>query len=160
MMSQSSYLADLEARVLANTAKIQCLNATNTQLALQNEQQEDLIAKYQAEINLNDKNTSMLRLPLESSAHVHPGLHPTPFYIQARTAPQLQLSFVVQGMQGETLNFAVRSDDLAFLLKETLKSQGWGDAMVQRSVLEFLDVPMVMVSWRGKGGEIGVLNNT
>lgn len=86
-----------------------------------------------------------------------PSHRPTPFYIAARTSPTIELSFIIQGMKGETLPFPVSTTDLAFILEQNLKRKGWKDKTIQRSVLGFLETPMIQVREMGGEGEIGIL---
>ena len=165
-MSQSQYLADLEARAFANTSKIQQLSTINSNLRHENERQETLIARFSAELDNEDIEDAPVMTQHSHTSGPHnramdptpPGPLHTPFYILARTAPHLTLNFVVQGMQGETLQFPIRNVDLAFLLERTLKRKGWRDETVQRSVLGWLQVPMMGVAWRGKDEEVGILD--
>lgn len=69
----------------------------------------------------------------------------------------MKLSFVVPGMNGETLELEAALLDLAFVLERTLKRRGWGGQMTKQGVLDFLEVPLVKVEWRGEEGEIGML---
>lgn len=87
-----------------------------------------------------------------------PGPRPTPFYIAARTSPTIELSFIIQGMGGETMPFPVDTMDLAFILQRTLKRKGWKDQTIHGSVLGFLETPLLQVQKRGKEGEIVLLN--
>jgi hypothetical protein len=77
--------------------------------------------------------------------------------VTARTAPTLKISFVVPGCKGETLDFEAEILDLAFVIERTLKRKGFGERMVQKGVLDFLEVPLVKVEWTGREGEIGKL---
>jgi hypothetical protein len=95
--------------------------------------------------------------PPQSTPLPRPGPRSTPFYLLARTAPSLQLTFVVQGMQGEAMDFPAEALDMAFMLKQTLKKKGWKDETAQKSVLNFLEVPMIKVSIPGHGPQIGIL---
>lgn len=87
-----------------------------------------------------------------------PGPRATPFYIAARTAPSIELSFIVKGMKGELLDFPVENMDLAFLLQQILKRKGWKPATIHNSMTGFLEVPLIRVQERGKEGETGILN--
>jgi len=60
-------------------------------------------------------------------------------------------------MNGETLELEAALLDLAFVLERTLKRRGWGGQMTKQGVLDFLEVPLVKVEWRGEEGEIGML---
>jgi hypothetical protein len=101
-------------------------------------------------------STSTSRQDLDLSTHPipQPSHVPTPFYITARAAPALRLSFVVQGMGGETLDFPIRATELAFLLERALERQRWSAENVRYAVLGFLEVGLVRVE-RG-GVEVGV----
>lgn len=153
-MSQSNRLAKLEAQAFANTAKIQELSSTNAQLTTHNRQQNELITRFET--------VSAISPSISPSLWARPGIPqlpkpPTPFHIAARTAPNLKLSFVVPGMNGETLELEAALLDLAFVLERTLKRRGWGEQMTKQGVLDFLEVPLVKVEWRGEEGEIGML---
>jgi hypothetical protein len=101
-------------------------------------------------------STSTSRQDLDLSTHPFPtsGHVPTLFYITARTAPALRLSFVVQGMGGEAMEFPIRATELAFLLERALERQRWSAENVRYAVLGFLEVGLVRVD-RG-GVEVGV----
>jgi hypothetical protein len=71
----------------------------------------------------------------------------TPFHVLARTAPQLYLNFVIPDYKEETLSFPVDTMDMAFLLERTLVRQKWSNEHVRRSVLDFLEVPLVVVQF-------------
>ncbi|OAL07505.1 hypothetical protein IQ06DRAFT_342231 [Phaeosphaeriaceae sp. SRC1lsM3a] len=86
-----------------------------------------------------------------------PGPRLAPFYITARTAPRVQLSFIVQGCKGELLDFPVNTIDLAFSLKQTPKRKGWKPTTIDNSVVGFLDEPLMQIQKRGKEAEIGLL---
>jgi hypothetical protein len=60
-------------------------------------------------------------------------------------------------MQGETIEFSVDTLDMAFLLKQTLKKRGWKDETAQKSVLDFLEVPMIKASIPGHEPRTGIL---
>ena len=64
---------------------------------------------------------------------------------------------MVPGFKGETLEYRVEIVDLAFVLERSLERRGYGDDMVQKGVLDFLEVPLVKVEWIGREGEIGSL---
>jgi hypothetical protein len=81
----------------------------------------------------------------------------TPFYILARTAPQLQLSFVIPGYKEETLTFPVDTTDMAFLLERTLARKRWNEEHTRKSVVDFLEVPLVSVQFQGENERIGIL---
>jgi hypothetical protein len=81
----------------------------------------------------------------------------TPFYILARTAPQLQLSFVIPGYREETLTFPVDTTDMAFLLERTLARKKWNEEHTRKSVVDFLEVPLVSVQFQGENERIGIL---
>lgn len=55
------------------------------------------------------------------------------------------------------MDFLVETVDMAFLLKQTLKKKGWKDETAQKSVLDFLEVPMIKVKSAGHEAEIGIL---
>lgn len=97
-------------------------------------------------------------VPNHELAPQFPGACATPFYITARTAPSLQLSFVIEGMKGEVLNLPVDSIDLAFLLEQTLKRKGWKPATIENSVNGFLDMPLMQYQQRGKAAQTGILD--
>jgi hypothetical protein len=101
-------------------------------------------------------STSIVQQDFDLSTHPfpQPSHVPTPFYITARAAPALRLSFVVQGMVGETLDFPILATELAFLLERALERQRWGAENVRYAVLGFLEVGLVRVE-RG-GVEVGV----
>jgi len=151
-MPHSSRLAHLEAQAFANTAKIQELSAANRKLTVENEQQEELIARYQS-----DFSNAVPAPSLTNHRSPPPNVPPTPFYVAARTAPSLRLWFVVPGFKGEMLEYRAETVDLAFVLERTLERKGFGDDMVQKGVLDFLEVPLVKVEWTGREGEIGNL---
>jgi hypothetical protein len=81
----------------------------------------------------------------------------TPFYILARTAPQLHLSFVIPGYKEETLTFSVDTTDMAFLLERTLARKSWNEEHTRKSVVDFLEVPPVSVQFQGENERIGIL---
>jgi hypothetical protein len=133
----------------------------NRNLSHQNNQQRDLIAQYgqdfdlDIEANVSQRATST-SLTAESTSTArpmfsHPGPFPTPFCIAARSSPSLRLSFVVHSLQGETLEFGADTMDLAFVLEQTLKQRGWRDETVKRSILDFLEAPLMKVEWMGSG---------
>jgi hypothetical protein len=55
--------------------------------------------------------------PPQSTPPLTLGPRSTPSYLLMRTARSLQLCFVVQGMQGEAMDFPAETLDMAFLLK-------------------------------------------
>jgi hypothetical protein len=61
-------------------------------------------------------------------------------------------------MHGEPLEVPMRMLDMAFVLEQTLKRKGWRDETVDRSVRDWMEVPMVGVEVRGRKGEVGILN--
>jgi hypothetical protein len=156
-------LAALEAQAFSNTAKIQRLDKQNRELNHFNQQQQTLSAKYQLDFNAVDLNTAddaPTTSPsqdtfLQRAPHLNP--RPTPFYIAARSARGVRLSFVVSGMKGETLEYEADVVELAFVLQQTLKKRGRGGDTVHKSVREFLEVPLVNVAWEGREGEMGKL---
>jgi hypothetical protein len=156
-MSQSDYLAHLEASARANTAKIQRLNEEHARLAHQNQEQQDFISRFENELGVHTNEASSSSDP--SSRYAHPGPRPTHFYIAARSAQQLKLNFTIEGMQGEALSIPVRTVDLAFLLQQRLQKHAWSDERIHQSVLGFLDTPVVSVEWKGKEGEYGLLKD-
>jgi hypothetical protein len=64
---------------------------------------------------------------------------------------------VIPGFNRETLGQAVNNVDLAFILQQTLRRRGWGEATTTKGVEDFLEYPMVKVIWRGAEGEFGRL---
>jgi hypothetical protein len=81
----------------------------------------------------------------------------TPFYLLARTAPLLHLRFVILGFREETPSFPVDTKDMAFLLERTLAKQKWSDEHISKSVLDFLEVPLVSVQFEGEHERVGKL---
>ena len=75
----------------------------------------------------------------------------TPFYITARTAPTLTLSFVVPGCKGETLDFEAEILDLAFVLERTLKKRGIGERMAR-------SISQVHLSFPDSQSDLGLLH--
>lgn len=168
-MSHSKRLADLETQAFANTAKIQELSTRNRVLALENTQQQELISRYESDLESNDSNNTIHDRPTISNftppptsltrRHLPPpNIPPTPFYIATLSAPSLDLSFVIPGFKGETLEYRAEAVDLAFILERTLERRGWGEEMVQKSVLDFLEVALMKVTWLGREGKIGMLS--
>jgi hypothetical protein len=80
-----------------------------------------------------------------------------PFYVLARTAPQLRLRFVIPGYREETLSLPVDTKDMAFLLERTLAKQKWSDEHISKSVVDFLEVPLVSVQFEGEHKRVGKL---
>lgn len=174
-MSHNQYLADLESRALANISKVQQLSATNNRLKQGNAEQEHLIALYLGALdnykdqdidsspNPNPELNSSSKMMRGSPASLYewsrtpPSPKSTPFYLLARTAPPLELYFVVQGMHGEPLEVPIRMIDMAFVLEQTLKRKGWRNETVDRSVRDWMEVPLVGVGRRGREVEVGVL---
>ena len=133
-MSTNSRLAALEALARENEKKIEELGHTNWLLNNHNVQTQNEISKFEKDFskeypNFDVKHASSTVLrphpppPLRESPvarHVllarpqsdkrpqPPGPFPTPFYLAAREAPQLNLDFVIPGFQGETLEVAIR----------------------------------------------------
>ncbi|KAF2036013.1 hypothetical protein EK21DRAFT_106846 [Setomelanomma holmii] len=91
-----------------------------------------------------------------SNPSPQPSQPPTPFYVAARMAPPLRLSFIIPGIKGETLHVPIKMIDLAFILERRLEKKGWRKANVQQSVLDFLEVPLIRADWQG-GVEVGNL---
>ncbi|KAF1840434.1 uncharacterized protein K460DRAFT_411017 [Cucurbitaria berberidis CBS 394.84] len=171
-MSTADRLAKLEAQAWANTQKIEELSTQKHKLTIENSRQEELIAKYQQDfkpfkpkshhalVTLQESPESKTSLQYEPMTHIlfpPPGPLPTPFYIASREACQLEIAFVVPGLKGETLEVAVNKVDLAFVLQQTLKRREWNDARTRNGVEDFLERPMMKITWRGKAGEFGVL---
>jgi hypothetical protein len=156
-MSNLIRLTDLEAEAFANAARIQALSSTNAELAAKNRQQRSLSARYESHFANSNPAREAAPSSLIQRHLPPPGTSPTPFYITARTAPTLKLSFVVPGCNGETLDFEAEILDLAFVLERTLKKRGFRERMVQKGVLDFLQVSLVKAEWTGKEGEIGKL---
>jgi hypothetical protein len=144
MSTPNDRLAALEAAAWANTSRIEHLSKTNKDLAYHNAQQRGLIAQYKQDFDVDIEADIPLTHTATSSTEStitprpmfsHPGPRLTPFYLAARSSPLLSLSFVVQGMQGETLESDADTMDVAFMLEQTLKRRGWRDEKVKRSVL-------------------------
>ncbi|KAF2831201.1 hypothetical protein CC86DRAFT_136345 [Ophiobolus disseminans] len=161
-MTTSQRLADLEAQAFANTALIQELSASNSQLTAESLQQQDLIARYESDFASDNgfpsaDDSAALQPTSTNHCFPSPGILPTPFYIAARTAPSLRMSFVVPGFKSETLEYQVAVVDLAFLVERTLAKRGFRHETVQKGVLDFMEVPLIKVNWKGREGEIGNL---
>lgn len=60
-------------------------------------------------------------------------------------------------MHGEPLEVPIRMIDMAFVLEQTLKRKGWRNETVDRSVRDWMEVPLVGVGRRGREVEVGVL---
>lgn len=157
-MSQK-HLAELERRAFANTVKLQALPKHNSQLTQQANVQADLVTRFDHEFEAGENRIMSSTPTPPQSTPLPQGPGATPFYFLARTAPSLELSFLIQGLQGEPMEFAVHSMDMAFLLEQTLKRHNWKDATVQRSVLDFLEVSMIKARFGNGEGEIGILND-
>ncbi|KAI4661568.1 uncharacterized protein J4E78_004357 [Alternaria triticimaculans] len=141
-MSTDARLAALEALARENQEKIEALNHKNWLLSNQNIKMQEELAKLEEDL--------LERPP--------PGPLWTPFYMTARNAPRLYLEFVIPGSKGETLGIAVNNVDLAFILQQTLRRRGWGEATTKRGVEDFLEQPMMKVTWTGREGEFGNLS--
>ncbi|KAH7086744.1 hypothetical protein FB567DRAFT_602276 [Paraphoma chrysanthemicola] len=89
---------------------------------------------------------------------IRPCSAPTPFYLTARAASSLELSFVVQGMRGEILTFPVEAVDMAFLLERTLLRRRWVRENAEKSVREWMNLPLVGVEIVGEEMDIGILD--
>jgi len=124
---------------------------------VESEQQQELIARYQSEFDYTTNDPTSGTPLITNRRFPPPNTPPTPFYVAARTAPSLRLSFVVPGFKGEMLEYRAETVDLAFVLERTLERRGFGDDMVQKGVLDFLEVPLIKVEWTGREGEIGNL---
>ncbi|CAN9335824.1 unnamed protein product [Alternaria sp. RS040] len=183
-MSTNSRLAALEALARKNEEKIEELGHTNWLLNNHNVQTQNEISKFEKDFSkeypnfdVKHANPTVLRPdppspPRESPVARHvllarprsdtrpqpPGPFPTPFYLAAREAPQLDLDFVIPGFQGETLEVAINNVDMAFVLQQTLRRRGWGEEMTKKGVEDFLAQPMVKVVWKGREGEFGSLS--
>jgi hypothetical protein len=186
IMSTYQRLAVLEALVRSNNEKIEELQHTNWLLTNYNTQQQSEIAQMQedlgisaqdfdTEIAVEDEHISLPESPRarlmplarpppqtqpsrRQPSWLHPpGPAPTPFYLAAREANHLQLDFVIPGYNGETLGQSVNNVELAFILQQTLRRRGWGEVMTRKEVEDFLECPMVKVTWRGRKGEFGRL---
>lgn len=171
MPSPHCRIATLEAEVYRNNIRIAELTHTNWLLHNYSDGVLEEIANLEVgfsnqDISIGDilpEPSPYLQIPLISTSSVptqdlqRPGPLPAPFYIAARESPQLHLDLIIPGFKGETLKLAVNNVDLAFILQQTLKRKGWGDATIQRSVRDFLEQPMMKVTWLGKEGELGSL---
>jgi hypothetical protein len=183
-MLTNSRLAALEALARENEKKIEELGHTNWLLNNHNVQTQNEISKFEKDFSkeypdfdIKHASSTVLRPhpppPLRQSPvarHVllarpqsdkrpqPPGPFPTPFYLAAREAPQLDLDFVIPGFQGETLEVAINNVDMAFVLQQTLRRRGWSEEMTKKGVEDFLAQPMVKVVWRGREGEFGNLS--
>ncbi|KAH3968799.1 hypothetical protein HBI56_124920 [Parastagonospora nodorum] len=157
-MSQKQ-LSELERRALINTAKIQALSKHNSQLTQQANVQAEPIARLDHEFDIKEERNMPSTRSRPQSTPLPQEPRATPFYVLARTAPSLELNFLIQGLQGEPMEFAVNRVDMAFLLEQTLKRRGWKDATVQMGVLDFAEVSMMKVRFENGDGEVGILND-
>jgi hypothetical protein len=183
-MSTDSRLAALQALARKNEKKLEELRHTNWLLNNHNIKTQDELSKFEENfsrehpsfntrhINPTDSRPDQAPPIPDSPVATHvphtrsrldqrpqpPGPFPTPFYLAAREAPRLNLDFVIPGFKGETLEVAVNNIDLAFILQQTLRRRGWGEAMVKKGVEDFLEQPMMKVTWTGREGEFGYLS--
>ena len=182
VISTDARLAALEALARENQEKVEELNHKNWLLSNQNIKMQEELAKLEEDFGnvypdfpsrrinhssfqanpsppLNDPSVT------RDVSHARPLLNqrppPGPFWIPfcmtARDAPRLYLEFVIPGSKGETLGIAVNNVDLAFILQQTLRRRGWGEATTKRGVEDFLEQPMMKVTWTGREGEFGNL---
>jgi hypothetical protein len=182
-MSTNARLAALEALARKNEEKIEELSHTNWLLNNYHIKTQEELSKLEGDfsdeypnfdtrhINPTDSRLGSSPPPHDSPVTRHasearpqliqrprPGPYPTPFYLAARDAPRLYLEFVIPGFKGETLQIAVNNIDLAFILQQTLRRRGWGEAMTKRGVEDFLEQPMMKVTWTGREGDFGNLS--
>jgi len=181
-MSTDARLAALEALASENQEKVEELNHKNWLLSNQNIKTQEELAKLEENLrneypDFDTRRTNHSSFQANPSpplhdpsvardvSHAHPQLLQrsppgplwTPFYMTARDAPRLYLEFVIPGSKGETLGIAVNNVDLAFILQQTLRRRGWGEATTKRGVEDFLEQPMMKVTWTGREGEFGNL---
>lgn len=181
-MSANARLAALEALARENQGKIEELSHTNWLLNNQNIKTQEELAKLEEAVSnvypdFDTRRSNALNFQSDPSPSLHdpcvtrnvsharqlldqrppPGPLPTPFYMTARDAPRLYLEFVIPRSKGETLRLAVNNIDLAFMLQQTLRRRGWGEATTKRGVEDFLEQPMMKVTWTGREGEFGNL---
>jgi hypothetical protein len=64
---------------------------------------------------------------------------------------------VIPGFNGETLGQEVSDVDMAFILQQTLRRREWGEVTARKGIEDFLECPMVRITWRGGEGEFGRL---
>jgi hypothetical protein len=128
-----------------------------------NTRHEEPIEEARTELLDSDMDTHMMHALSSLNESTDEAIHApaprtqTPFYILARTAPQLHLSFVVPGYKEETLTFPVDTTDMAFLLERTLARKRWNEEHTRKSVVDFLEVPLVSVQFQGENERIGIL---
>lgn len=117
----------------------------------------DPVTSYESDFTNDNPPQQAASFPRPPRRRAPPNTPPIPFYVTARTAPTLQLSFVVAGFKGETLECKAEMMDLAFILQRTLQRRGLGEQMTRKGVCDFLEVPLIKVEWTGKLGDIGKL---
>jgi hypothetical protein len=128
-----------------------------------NTQHEEPIEEARTELLDSDMDIHMMHALSSLNESPDEAIHApaprtqTPFYILARTAPQLQLSFVIPGYKEETLTFPVDTTDMAFLLERTLARKRWNEEHTRKSVVDFLEVPLISVQFQGENERIGIL---
>jgi hypothetical protein len=172
-MSVEDRIAALEAQARENNEQIEVLSQTNWLLSNCGIQQQTELSEFEEDfqnlpLNLDPEVPDTphkspqarhiaLHCPLIDQLYPPPDLPPTPFYITAREAPQLELCFVIPGLKDETLELQVNNVDMAFILQQKLRRWGWSDVMTTKGVEDFLQVPMVKVAWTGGQGKFGRL---
>ncbi|KAI4701580.1 hypothetical protein J4E81_003320 [Alternaria sp. BMP 2799] len=181
-MSTDARLAALEALARESQEKVEELNHKNWLLSNQNIKTQEELAKLEEDVrnvypDFDTRRTNHSNFQANPSPPLHdpsvardvsharpqllerppPGPLWTPFYMTARDAPRLYLEFVIPGSKGETLEIAVNNVDLAFILQQTLRRRGWGEATTKRGVEDFLEQPMMKVTWTGGEGAFGNL---
>jgi len=181
-MSTDARLAALEALARESQEKIEGLNHTNWLLSNQNIKTQEELAKLEENLrneypDFDTRRTNHSSFQANPPPSLHdpsvtrdvshtrpllnqrppPGPIQTPFYMTARDAPRLYLEFVIPGSKGETLGIAVHNIDLAFILQQTLRRRGWGEATTKRGIEDFLEQPMMKVTWTGGEGQFGNL---
>jgi hypothetical protein len=137
----------------------QAFSKHNSQLTQQANVQAELIARLDHEFDIEEERNMPSTPPRPQSTPLPQEPRATPFHVLARTAPSLELNFLIQGLQGEPMEFAVNRVEMAFLLEQTLKRRGWKDATVQMSVLDFAKVSMIKVRFGNGHGEVGILHD-